>query len=79
VFYRNLADIPGEEYGGSRRRYIETVTFVTPDSIDTTLKWWSIKPLRKGAIDNEVPIVEPAAGVVVHIDDGQGAGQCRSG
>ena len=40
VFYRTLADIPGEEYGGSRRRYLETVTFVTPDSIDTTLKWW---------------------------------------
>jgi len=40
VFYRTLADIPGEEYGGRRRRYLETVTFVAPDSIDTTLKWW---------------------------------------
>jgi hypothetical protein len=40
VFYRTLADIPGEVFGGSRRRYLETVTFVTPDSITTTLKWW---------------------------------------
>jgi hypothetical protein len=40
VHYRTLADIPGEVFGGSRRRYLETVTFVTPDSITTTLKWW---------------------------------------
>lgn len=40
VFYRTLADTPGESHGGSRRRYLETVTFVTPDTISTTLKWW---------------------------------------
>jgi hypothetical protein len=40
VFYRTLADIPGEVFGGSRRRYLETVTFATADSITTTLKWW---------------------------------------
>lgn len=40
VYYRTLADIPGEQFGGSRRRYLETVTFVTPDSVATSLKWW---------------------------------------
>jgi hypothetical protein len=40
VFYRTMADIPGEKYGGSRRRFLETVTSVTPDSIATTLEWW---------------------------------------
>lgn len=40
VFYRTLADIPGEQFGGSRRRYLETVTFVTADSTTTSLKWW---------------------------------------
>jgi hypothetical protein len=40
VYYRTMADIPGEVFGGSRRRYLETVTFVTADSITTTLKWW---------------------------------------
>lgn len=40
VYYRTMADIPGEELGGSRRRFRETVSFVTPDSVTTTLEWW---------------------------------------
>jgi hypothetical protein len=35
AFYRTLADFPGEELGGLRRRYRETVRFVSPDSIAT--------------------------------------------
>ena len=40
VFYRTLADMPGEAYGGSRRRYREVYRFVTPDSIASTLDWF---------------------------------------
>lgn len=40
VFYRTLEDMPGEELGGSRRRYREVYLPVTPDSMDSTLDWW---------------------------------------
>jgi hypothetical protein len=40
VYYRTLADIPGERFGGSRRRYLETMRMVTGDSAHTTLQWW---------------------------------------
>lgn len=40
VFYRTLADIPGEQLGGSRRRYREAYTLVTPDSIASALDWF---------------------------------------
>jgi hypothetical protein len=40
VFYRTLADMPGEELGGSRRRYREVYRFADPDTIEATLEWW---------------------------------------
>ncbi len=40
VFYRTLADIPGEELGGMARRYREIYTPVTSDSTRATLEWW---------------------------------------
>jgi hypothetical protein len=40
VFYRTPEDIPGEELGGSRRRYREVYRMVTPDSIASTLDWF---------------------------------------
>lgn len=40
VYYRTLADTPGEDLGGSRRRFLETVRFVTADSVTTSLRWW---------------------------------------
>jgi hypothetical protein len=54
VFYRTLADVPGEQLGGLRRRYRETATFSAPDTIQTTLEWWSggawrpFGPFRRG-------------------------------
>lgn len=40
VYYRTLADTPGEELGGGRRRYREVYRWVTPDSLQATLDWW---------------------------------------
>jgi hypothetical protein len=40
VFYRTLADMPGEELGGSRRRYREVYRRVTADSVAASLDWW---------------------------------------
>ncbi|MGH7631535.1 MAG: hypothetical protein ACREOF_19540 [Gemmatimonadales bacterium] len=40
VFYRTLADTPGEELGGARRRYREVYRPVGPDTIEATLDWW---------------------------------------
>ena len=40
VFYRAPADVPGDAFGGLRRRYRETYRLVTPDSIATTLEWF---------------------------------------
>ncbi|NNM31716.1 MAG: hypothetical protein HKO53_01535 [Gemmatimonadetes bacterium] len=39
VFYRTLADMPGEEHGGSRRRYREIYT-VEGSRLHSTLDWW---------------------------------------
>lgn len=40
VFYRAAPDVPGEQFGGLRRRYRETYRVVTPDSIASTLDWF---------------------------------------
>jgi hypothetical protein len=40
VYYRSLADTPGEELGGSRRRYRESYRAVGKDSVEATLDWW---------------------------------------
>jgi hypothetical protein len=40
VFYRAAPDVPGEQFGGLRRRYRETYRVVTPDSIVSTLDWF---------------------------------------
>jgi hypothetical protein len=40
VFYRTLEDTPGDELGGSRRRYREVYRMMTPDSIASTLHWF---------------------------------------
>jgi hypothetical protein len=40
VFYRTLADVPGEGFGGLRRRYRERYRMVTRDSIASTLEWF---------------------------------------
>jgi hypothetical protein len=40
VFYRTLADTPGEELGGARRRFREIYRWVTPDSVSASLEWW---------------------------------------
>jgi hypothetical protein len=40
VIYRTPADVPGDAFGGLRRRYRETYRLVTPDSIATTLEWF---------------------------------------
>jgi hypothetical protein len=40
VFYRTLADMPGEELGGSRRRFREVLEPAGPDGLEHTLEWW---------------------------------------
>jgi hypothetical protein len=40
VYYRTLADMPGEELGGSRRRYRDVWAADGPDAITHTLEWW---------------------------------------
>lgn len=40
VHYRTAADTPGEELGGTRRRYREIYRAVGKDSIEATLDWW---------------------------------------
>jgi hypothetical protein len=40
VFYRTLADIPGEQFGGSRRRYREVYRVIRADSVASTLDWF---------------------------------------
>jgi hypothetical protein len=40
VFYREAADVPGEAFGGMRRRYREIYRFVRPDSVASTLDWF---------------------------------------
>ena len=40
VYYRTLADTPGEELGGSRRRYRDVWAADGPDTIIHTLEWW---------------------------------------
>jgi hypothetical protein len=40
VYYRSLADTPGEELGGNRRRYREIYRWVTADSVEARLDWW---------------------------------------
>jgi hypothetical protein len=46
VFYRTLADTPGEEFGGSRRRYREIYRWVTADSVKVSLDWWHERQWR---------------------------------
>lgn len=51
VFYRTLEDMPGEELGGSRRRYREVYIPITADSMDSTLEWWmdgAWRPYNRG-------------------------------
>lgn len=40
VFYRTLADMPGEELGGSRRRYRDVWAADGADALTHTLEWW---------------------------------------
>jgi len=40
VHYRTLADMPGEEFGGSRRRYREVIEPAGRDTLRHTLEWW---------------------------------------
>jgi hypothetical protein len=40
VFYRSLADTPGEELGGGRRRYREVYRLAGADTLNATLDWW---------------------------------------
>lgn len=40
VFYRTLADTPGEELGGARRRYREVLEPAGPDRLVHSLEWW---------------------------------------
>lgn len=40
VYYRTLADMPGEELEGSRRRYRDVWAADGPDAITHTLEWW---------------------------------------
>jgi len=40
VYYRTLADTPGEQFGGSRRRFRETYRLTAPDEVESTLEWW---------------------------------------
>jgi len=40
VFYRTLADTPGEELGGARRRYREVLEPSGPDGLVHSLEWW---------------------------------------
>lgn len=40
VHYRTLADTPGEELGGTRRRFREVYRIVGRDSVEATLDWW---------------------------------------
>ena len=38
--WRTLADMPGEELGGSRRQYRDVWAPDGPDAITHTLEWW---------------------------------------
>ena len=40
VYYRTLADTPGESLGGARRRYREIIDGSRPGRIEFTLDWW---------------------------------------
>ena len=40
VYYRTPADTPGEELGGSRRRYRDVWATDGPDAVIHTLEWW---------------------------------------
>jgi hypothetical protein len=40
VYYRTLADTPGEDQGGSRRRYRDVWAADGPNAITHTLEWW---------------------------------------
>lgn len=40
VFYRAPPDVPGEVYGGLRRRFREVYRPATPDSVASTLDWF---------------------------------------
>jgi hypothetical protein len=40
VHYRTPADMPGEELGGTRRRYREIHTIESGDRVSITLDWW---------------------------------------
>lgn len=40
VHYRTLTDTPGEQFGGSRRRYREVLDGSSPDRLTFTLEWW---------------------------------------
>jgi hypothetical protein len=40
VYYRTLADTPGEELGGSRRRFREVWAARGPDVLTHSLEWW---------------------------------------
>lgn len=39
-FYRTLEDIPGDAFGGTRRRFRQRFEFVTPDTIAYQLEWF---------------------------------------
>ncbi len=40
VQYRTKSDMPGEELGGTRRRYREVYTIESRDALSFTLNWW---------------------------------------
>jgi hypothetical protein len=60
-FYRTLDDVPGDSYGGLRRRYRQKFTFFTPDSVGFVLEWFhdgAWRPLGQFARNTLVRIPE---------------------
>lgn len=71
VFYRSAADMPGEVFGGSRRRYRETYRFESPNRIASTLDWFHDGAWRgfgPFAIGGATRLTGAAASELVRID-----------
>jgi len=71
VFYRSLADTPGEAFGGSRRRYRETYRFESADRIASTLDWFHDGAWRgfgPFATGGATRLTSVKAGALVRID-----------